>query len=83
VVGVNNRNLETLAIDDEVSERLLRLVPPERVAVYESGVCDAAGVRRAAELGADAVLVGSALSVSASPREAVRLLTGIPRTPRG
>jgi indole-3-glycerol phosphate synthase len=83
VIGVNNRNLETLRIDDAVSERLLRLVPPDRLAVYESGVQDAAGVHRAASLGADAVLVGSALSLSASPADAVRRLTGIPRSARG
>ncbi len=83
VIGVNNRNLETLIIDDAVSERLLRLVPPERIAVYESGVRDSDGVRRAAALGADAVLVGSALSVAASASDAVRALTGIARSGRG
>jgi len=83
VIGVNNRNLETLRIDDAVSERLLRLVPPNRLAVYESGVQSADDVRRAAALGADAVLVGSALSVAASPTDAVRALTGVPRSSRG
>jgi len=83
VIGVNNRNLETLAIDDAVSERLLRLIPPDRIAVYESGVRDADGVRRAAALGADAVLVGSALSVAGAPSDAVRALTGVVRGVRG
>lgn len=83
VIGVNNRNLETLEIDDSVSERLLRLVPPERTAVYESGIQSVEGVRRAATLGADAVLVGSALSVVSSPVDAVRRLTGVPRIARG
>lgn len=83
VIGVNNRNLETLAIDDSVSERLLRLVPPGRTAVYESGVQNVEGVRRAAALGADAVLVGSALSVVSSPVDAVRRLTGVSRSGRG
>ena len=83
VIGVNNRNLETLKIDDSVSARLLRLIPPARIAVYESGISDAEGVRRAGELGADAVLVGSALSVAASGADAVRALTGMPRSARG
>ncbi|MBW7933296.1 MAG: indole-3-glycerol-phosphate synthase [Gemmatimonadaceae bacterium] len=83
VIGVNNRNLETLEIDDGVSARLLRLVPPQRLAVYESGVRDADGVRRAADLGADAVLIGSALSVAASPEDAVRHLVDVPRRARG
>ncbi len=83
VIGVNNRNLETLHIDDAVSARLLRLVPRDRIVVYESGVRDVEGVRRAGALGADAVLVGSALSVAASAAEAVRALTGVPRSARG
>lgn len=83
VIGVNNRNLETLQIDDAVSARLLRLVPRERIVVYESGVRDVEDVRRAGALGADAVLVGSALSVAASPEAAVRALTGVPRRARG
>jgi indole-3-glycerol phosphate synthase len=83
VVGINNRNLETLATDDAVSVRLLPLVPADRTAVYESGVHDRTGVERAAGLGADAVLVGSSLSASAGPRGAVAALTGVPRQSRG
>jgi indole-3-glycerol phosphate synthase len=79
VVGVNNRNLETLEIDPATSDRLLPLVPPERVAVWESGISTAADVRRAAAAGADAVLVGSSVSASQSPVDAVRALVGVPR----
>jgi indole-3-glycerol phosphate synthase len=66
-VGVNNRNLETLVIEPEVGARLIPLVPADRIAVYESGVSSAADAERAAALGADAVLVGSALSLAADP----------------
>lgn len=83
VIGVNNRNLETLVIDDAVSAQLLPMIPKERVAVFESGVTDRAGVERAAACGAEAVLVGSALSASADGSAAVRALTGVPRRPRG
>ena len=83
VIGVNNRNLETLEIDDSVSARLLSRVPSSRTVVYESGITDVNGVRRAASLGADAVLVGSSLSVSASPEAAVRALVGVRRVSRG
>ncbi len=83
VIGVNNRNLETLVIDDAVSARLLPMVPADRVAVFESGVADRDGVLRAAACGADAVLVGSALSASADGAAAVRALVGVPRRPRG
>ena len=82
VIGVNNRNLETLELDDAVSERLVRLVPRDRIAVYESGVGSVADVERAAMLGADAVLVGSTLSASPDGARAVAGLVGVPRDPR-
>lgn len=83
VIGINNRNLETLAIDDTVSEQLLPLVPAARIAVYESGITDRAGVERAGALGANAVLVGSSLSVAGDGVAAVRALTGVSRRARG
>ena len=83
VIGINNRNLETLAIDDSVSARLLPLVPANRIAVYESGVSSRADVERAAALGADAVLVGSSLSSAQDGGKAVTSLTGVKRKPRG
>lgn len=82
VIGVNNRNLETLAIDDAVGRHLLPLVPPDRVAVYESGVTGVAEVERAAEAGADAVLVGSVLSAAADGAAAVRALSSVARRGR-
>jgi indole-3-glycerol phosphate synthase len=83
VIGINNRNLETLAIDDAVSARLLPLVPAGRIAVYESGVSSRSGVERAAALGADAVLIGSALSAARDGDGAAARLVGVPRIPRG
>ena len=82
IIGVNNRNLETLVVDDATSARLLPLVPALRIAVYESGIRDREGVVRAAALGADAVLVGSSLSSADSGRDAVRALTGVTRRRR-
>jgi indole-3-glycerol phosphate synthase len=82
VIGVNNRNLETLEIDLATGERLVPLIPRDRVAVFESGVTSAAEVARAARAGADAVLVGSSVSASADPSEAVRALAGVARIPR-
>ncbi len=83
VVGVNNRNLETLAIDPVVSERLIPLVPSGVPAVYESGISDRSGVEHAASCGADAVLVGSSLSSSTDGAAAVRALAGVRRLGRG
>ena len=49
-------------------------------AIAESGVSTREDVERVAELGADAVLVGSALSLSADPKQAVANLTGVARS---
>jgi indole-3-glycerol phosphate synthase len=81
-IGVNTRNLETLQIDPAVGERLVPLIPPDRVAVYESGIATRADVERAARFGADAVLVGSSLSKSVDGAEAVAALAGVPRISR-
>jgi indole-3-glycerol phosphate synthase len=80
LIGVNNRNLETLEIDPETSTRLLPLIPGSIVAIAESGVRSMADVVRAASAGADAVLVGSELSKSADPENALRALVDVPRT---
>jgi indole-3-glycerol phosphate synthase len=79
LIGVNNRNLETLEIDPETSLRLLPLIPREVIAIAESGVKSVADVERLAAAGADAVLVGTGLSASSEPEAAVRSLTGIER----
>jgi indole-3-glycerol phosphate synthase len=79
-LGVNSRDLETLAIDFAVPERLLPLIPFDRVAVAESGVKTRGDVERAAAWGADAVLVGSTVSAATDASAAVRVLTGVPRS---
>lgn len=82
ILGVNNRNLETLEIDQSVGARLIPRIPLSRVAVFESGVSARADVEQAASAGADAVLVGSALSGAPDPTEKVRSLLGVPRSRR-
>lgn len=82
MIGVNNRNLESLAIDLATSERLIPNVPGDRVAIAESGVVTAADVERGAAAGADAVLVGSSVSSAADPAAAVRALAAVARRGR-
>jgi indole-3-glycerol phosphate synthase len=83
MIGVNNRNLETLVIDPTTCERLIPQIPADIVAIAESGVQSREDVERYAAIGADAVLVGSVLSASPDPRRATRDLTGVPRRTRG
>ena len=83
LIGVNHRDLESLVIDVNLGERLLPSIPPDRITIAESGVSSRRDVERLAAVGADAVLVGSVLSAASDPRNAVRALTGVARTPRG
>lgn len=77
LVGVNARNLKTLAVDPDTFGRLAPLLPSDRVAVAESGVTGPADVRRLVGEGAHAVLVGEALVRDGDPRRAVEQMTGI------
>ena len=83
VIGVNNRDLETLNIDRSTCQRLVPLVPGDRIAVAESGMTERGDVEAVARCGADAVLVGSSVSAAARPSDAVRALTGVDRVRRG
>jgi indole-3-glycerol phosphate synthase len=83
IIGVNNRDLETLVIDATTAERLVPRIPAGLVAIAESGVADRADVERYAACGADAVLVGSSISAAADPARATVALAGVPRRTRG
>jgi len=82
IIGVNNRNLETLVIDPTTAERLITAIPAGCIAIGESGVSDREGVERLARSGADAVLVGSAVSAAQDPTAAVRQLCDVQRVGR-
>jgi indole-3-glycerol phosphate synthase len=82
IVGVNSRDLDTFRIDVDAAWSLLASVPSDRVAIAESGMAAVADVERAAAAGADAVLVGTALSAAADPAAQVAALTGVRRRGR-
>jgi indole-3-glycerol phosphate synthase len=70
VVGINNRDIEALELDDGGVERTERLAPQVRegaLVVSESSLSTRAEVRRAAAAGADAVLVGTAVLLAEDP----------------
>jgi indole-3-glycerol phosphate synthase len=71
VIGVNARDLATLALDREVFGRLAPLMPPEVVKVAESGIRGPRDLLAYAAAGADAVLVGESLVTGKDPRSAV------------
>lgn len=61
IIGVNNRNLKDFTVDTNNSRRLRALIPAHILFVSESGVQRPEDVKRLAEVGVDAVLVGEAL----------------------
>jgi indole-3-glycerol phosphate synthase/phosphoribosylanthranilate isomerase len=73
LVGINNRDLTTLAVDPGTVARVASRVPADRVVVAESGLGSRAAVA-AARRHADAVLIGSALMREADIDTAVRRL---------
>lgn len=61
VVGVNNRNLRTMAIDTRTAIELRPKLPPGALCVAESGLETASDIAAARTAGFRAVLIGTAL----------------------
>ena len=76
IIGINNRDLQTLEVDIQRTKEILKSVQTDRPIISESGiktVQDAAFVKSA---GARGILVGTALWTSKNPAEKIRELKG-------
>ena len=82
IIGVNSRNLDTFAVNTRAAWTLFRRIPKDIVAVAESGMATPDDVRAAAEAGADAVLIGTALSAAPDPSALAAQFTAILRRGR-
>ncbi len=82
LVGVNQRDLASFEVDAGRGARLAVWIPPEVVAVAESGIGGAEQARALADAGYQAVLVGESLLRAQSRREAVSGLVGHAVAPR-
>lgn len=76
LVGINNRNLDTLEIDLQTSIDVRPLIPRDILVVAESGISQAEDIARLKGAGCNAFLIGSALMQSGDPATALRTLCG-------
>jgi indole-3-glycerol phosphate synthase len=67
LIGINNRNLQTLEIDLAVTEQLLPRIPSHIPVVSESGLQSSADVARVRSAGARGILVGTSVLRSSDP----------------
>lgn len=77
IVGVNARNLKTLAVDLSAFDRLIPLMPKGIHRVAESGILEVSDARRAKLAGADSILTGEMLVRASDPREVLTELLAI------
>ncbi len=61
MIGINNRNLKTLAVDIQVSHELGSMIPAGILKVSESGISTPAAIAALTNEGFDAFLVGESL----------------------
>ncbi len=71
IIGVNNRDLQTLEVDPTTFARLAPGIPDGIIRVAESGVRGPRDVIELARAGADVILVGEALVTGRDPRTGV------------
>jgi len=76
LLGINNRDLDSLAVDLSTGARLLPLLPEGVYPVVESGITRADQVRRFHAAGARLFLVGESLALAADPAHAIREYVG-------
>jgi indole-3-glycerol phosphate synthase len=74
LIGVNSRDLRTLAVDTGLFDRLARFLPPGLTMIAESGLRAADDLARLHALGYDAFLIGERLMTEPSPGAALSAL---------
>ncbi len=65
IVGINNRDLTSFKTDFGATERLIKLLPKDKVIISESGIKTSQDVKRLKNLGVKAVLIGEVFMASA------------------
>lgn len=79
IIGVNNRNLKTFALDVKNSVVLRGLVPTETLFISESGIKTRADIALLESCQVNAVLIGETLMRSETKKKALDTLRGLPK----
>jgi indole-3-glycerol phosphate synthase len=74
IIGINNRNLDTLEIDINTTKKLLDGYKKDRIIISESGIESPADIIFLKKCGADAFLVGSSIMKNQEIEQNVRNL---------
>jgi indole-3-glycerol phosphate synthase len=76
MIGVNARNLKTLAVDLDVARRLVASIPADIIRVAESGISSTDDIQSLQSVGFDAFLIGEAFMQSTDIQASVKNLLG-------
>jgi len=76
IVGINCRNLKTMATDITYFEKMISSLPSNSVRVAESGVHTSDDLKYVSDLGYDAALIGTSLMRTGNPGKALEELLG-------
>jgi indole-3-glycerol phosphate synthase len=74
IIGINNRDLDTMVVSLDTTKRLAGLVPKGLILVSESGIQTRADIDELSACGATAFLVGGSLLAADDPASALRAL---------
>ena len=74
VMGVNNRNLDTLKVDLKTARELSEAIPEGVIKICESGISQRSEIDTFMGLGYDGFLVGTSLMKDGQPGHAIRRL---------
>jgi indole-3-glycerol phosphate synthase len=81
LIGINNRNLKTMAVDLATAERLAAFAPADSLLVCESGLKTPADLARMARAGMRCFLIGESLMAQADVAAATRAILADPLRP--
>jgi indole-3-glycerol phosphate synthase len=76
IIGINNRDLKTFKTDIKTTEKLMKLIPKDKIIISESGINTRNDIKFLEDLGVNGVLIGESLMRSKYINEKLDELRG-------